>query len=274
MNKFIEYLLSTEVYYGEKFKNKHGGRKHNILLVCRHPLGDTVVESPFMRGIRRNYPHHHIMLICSPENYGLLEKCPYVDEVIPYDNKTDGHFYTTNLKRCKQFAAKYFADKSFDLAIIPSTCMAAIVEAWLVYFSHAKRRVSYTEKLNKRLHKEYMGAYDRYFTDILQGENLGHEVENNNAILKRLGLSTDNGAYELWADDNDKCAVDVLFNDEHLESDRIKCIVNLSTSTRSKDWPVERYIEVCKRIAKLYSVEFLLIGAGKSAREYGDRFLT
>ena len=230
-------------------------KKRSILLICRHPLGDTVVESPFIRAVRKQYPHHHIMMICAPENYNLVELCPYVDEIIPYSGKVEGNFYKTHLRQIHQFAKEHYADKDFDLAIISSTCMPSLIEAWLAYLTHAKRRVTFTEKLNAGLHREYMGAYDRYFTDVLESIGEVHEVENNNAMLRHLGIGITDDSYELWTDENDAQIVDRLWLEKKIDDNKTKIIVNLSTSSKSKDWPVERYIEVCRKVRETHDVE-------------------
>ena len=271
----MEYLLNTYVYYRDRNVSYGGAepKKRSILLICRHPLGDTVVESPFIRAVRKQYPHHHIMMICAPENYNLVELCPYVDEIIPYSSKVEGNFYKTHLRQIHQFAKEHYADKDFDLAIISSTCMPSLIEGWLAYLTHAKRRVTFTEKLNAGLHREYMGAYDRYFTDVLDSIGEVHEVENNNAMLRHLGIGITDDSYELWTDENDAQMVDRLWLEKKIDDNKTKIIVNLSTSSKSKDWPVERYIEVCRKVRETHDVEYILIGAGKTAREYGDIFL-
>lgn len=273
MNRYTEYLLNTYVYYKYKNINRNDENIKSILLICRHPLGDTVVESPFIRAVRKQYPKHYIMMICSPENYNLLEKCPYVDELIPYSGKVEGSFYRNHLKKIHVFAQKHYVNKRFDLAIILCTRMPALIEAWLVYFSGAKQRVTFSEKLNPSQHREYMGAYDRFFTDVLDSIGDVHEVENNNAMFKHLGIEVTDDSYELWTDENDGQIVDKLWKEKNIDDNKKKIIVNLSTSVRNRDWPVERYIEVCRAIREKYDVEYILIGAGKRAREYGDVFL-
>jgi len=275
MNRYMEYLLNTYVYYKDKNVSYGGSKlgKRSILLICRHPLGDTVVESPFIRAVRKQYPQHHIMMICAPENYNLVELCPYVDEIIPYSGKVEGSFYKTHLKQIHQFAKEHYADKDFDLAIISSTCMPSLIEGWLAYLTHAKRRATFTEKLNAGLHREYMGAYDRYFTDVLESIGEVHEVENNNTMLQYLGIEVTDDHYELWTDEKDAQTVTKLWREKEVDDNKTRIIVNLSTSSKSKDWPVERYIEVCRRVREHYDVEYILIGAGESAREYGDIFL-
>ena len=275
MNRYVEYLLNTYIYYKERNMSYGGGglKKKSILLICRHALGDTIVETPLIRAVRQQYPKHYIMMICAPENYNLVERCPYVDEIIPYSAKVKGNYHRSHLRQIRQLAREYYADKDFDLAIISSTCMPSLIEGWLAYLSHAKRRVTFTERLNADIHREYMGAYDRFFTDVLDSMGEVHEVENNNAMLAHLGIEVTDDSYELWTDEKDAQVVDELWQKKQVDDEKIKVIVNLSTSGKSKDWPVERYIEVCRAVREKYDVEYILIGAGKSAKEYGEVFL-
>lgn len=273
MNKYLAYLLAVRVRkYKKPPKASALKKEKGILLICRHPLGDTVTESPLLYGLRKAYPNYWITLVCSKENFNLLECCPYADEVIPYSSKTNKSFLKENLKRTYQFAEEYFACRKYELALIPSSCMPALIEAWLVHFSGAERRVTYSEKFNTIMHKEYMGAYDAYFTDSLFDDQLKHEVERNLDLLKVLGLNAENESLELWTNESDQERVRSLFREEDISEEILRVIVNLSTSAKSKDWPVENYIEVCAKLNRKYSLEYILIGAGETAEEYANIF--
>lgn len=273
MNKYLAYLMADIVRkYKKTPKARNLKKEKGILLVCRHPLGDTVMESPLLCGLRKAYPHHWITLVCSKENFNLLECCPHVDEIIPYSSKTDKSFLKDNLRRTYRFAKEHFACRKYELALIPSTCMPAIIEAWLVHFSGAERRVTYSEKFNPTMHEEYMGAYDAYFTDVLFDEQLRHEVERNMELLNVLGLDDKDNSLELWTDALDQEQGLSFFHEEGISDDGLKIIVNLSTSTKTKDWPVENYIAVCDKLNQKHSIEYILIGAGGTAREYANIF--
>lgn len=274
MNKYIEYFMATAVrmFIKKPAKCCPIEKKKGVLIICRHPLGDTVTESPFLRGIRGGFPEHHITIVCSKENYNLLEQCPYIDELLIYSSETKKSFLKENLKKTYQFAKEYLWKRSYDLAVIPSTSMPAIIEAWIVYFSGAKRRITYSEKFHLGMHAEYMGIYDRYFTDALYDCEIKHEVERNIGLLQYLHITEENDNLELWTDEVDYKVAHQLWENENIDDNALKIIVNLSTSSKTKDWPVERYVDVCRHLKQNYHIEYILIGAGNTAENYAQSF--
>lgn len=275
MNRYLEYIYSTwRRLKGPINKYKVGDEqeKKAILVVCRHPLGDTVLETPFIRELRRNYPEHWITVICSPMNKDLFVHCPYVDELIPYDDSAENHYFKTNYIRTLNFV-KERLDKEFEIAVIPSAYMPSITDVWIVYLSGAKKRIGYSEKLNPSQHHEYMGTYDKYLTDVLLFSGLKHEVLRNLDIITYLGGVVKEDSLQLWTDTRSEYYVEELFSKEDIDYNKIKMIVNLSTSLVSKDWPTERYIEVVKKLNKTFDLEYILIGAGNKAKEYASQFL-
>lgn len=276
LNKYVEYGLSRWIYYKYRnIKKKYYDKSNEswILIICRHPLGDTVVESSFIKNIANNFRDYKIFVVCSKQNYNLLEKCPYIDKLVIYDSSCNKSFYTTNLKRIKNFAKKNYFDKNFEYALIPSTCMAAIIEAWLAYFSGADKRIAYSENLNKKAHNEYMGMYDKFFSKILVGDVEQHEILSNNDIVKAIKKNAEiELGYYIWTDDKDTEIAQRYMSNAGIEDNKLKVIVNLSTSQKSKDWPIENYINLCNKLLQKYNIKYILIGAGEMAGEYADEF--
>ena len=273
MNKYVEYLMNRWIQ--GKYRPTAGGegKPKAILAICRQPLGDTVLASPLLKGLRQAYPNHHFTLVCSPENFNLVELCPYADEVLPYGSEVQGSYLRGHFHKALAFAKEHFAAYDYELAVIPSTGMPSLPEAWLAYFSGADRRFSYSEKFNPQMHKEFMGMYDNFFTVVHHDEKVEHEVERNTEIFELLELPKAEDKLELWTDDKDIAASRKIWQEKQVPDEKIKLLVNLSTSCPVKDWPVERYIEVCERLRSQYDISFILIGAGKTARSYGDTFL-
>lgn len=276
MNRYFEYVYSSYLRHKNKrvreFKERE--KEHAaILLVCRHPLGDTVLELPLIRELRYTYPSHWITVICAPSNRELFIHCPYINEVIVYDDRSKKHCFKTNYKYCQNFAKSELAKHYYELGIVPATYMASIVDAWLIYLSGANRRLSYSEKLNPANHHEYMGVYDNFFTDILSCNGMDHEVNRNLEFISYLGGKIHNNKLEIWTSKDDNQAVKDLFLKENIDLNKLRIIVNLSTSTLSKDWPTERYIAVVNLLRKNFDLEYILIGAGDTAECYAKQFL-
>ena len=273
MNKYVEYIWNLMILHREK-KQKRGQGKPAVLLICRQPIGDTLLASPLIRGMKRIYPEHHMILIASETNYSLLEKCPYADEVLVYEAKVQGSYLKSHLKKARAFAEKYFQGWDFEAAVIPSTGMPSLPEAWLAYFSGAKRRISYSERFNAVMHDEFMGAYDKYFTETPYDDEIRHEVESNVALLNLIQPGEYEDGLELWLTEEDKTEARRLASEAGILEKGLKVAVNLATSEPARDWPVERYGEVCRSLREKFpGISFVLVGAGARARAYGEVFL-
>lgn len=278
MNKYTEAAIAYLAYGCGKIYNI--SRRHReadiqrILVVRTDAIGDMVVTLPFLRELRKNYPYHRITLVCSPLVYNLVERCPYIDEVLIYRKQYSKHKYMTNFKTSICFADKYFRKRNYELAVVPSYASPdAYADAWLCFWAGAKRRIGYAEQVDDRKYDYYMGSINCYFTDLLDACMVAHEVEAPLELLRQLlhGSVTDESV-ELWTDEEDKKIVAGMFHSMRLGEGKIKIAVNLSTSNRTKDWPVDNYAEVCQYLQMKYPVELLLIGAGHDAEEYRDRF--
>ncbi len=270
MNRYLEYVYLALAR--QKAKRIRRAEGDGILIICRHPLGDTVTELPLIRGLKETFPHRRLVVVCSKLNYNMLEASPCIDKLFLYDDRAEKHYFKANLKRTFAFAKEHLWQEGITLAIAPSTCMPALIDAQLALFSGAAERITYPEELNEGLHREYMGSYDACFTKVLPDPGLIHEVEANLAILKTLGGDASNKEVPLWITEEDRARAEELF--QELPKGDVRYIaVNMSTSIRSKDWPVERYISVCKRLQERYKVAYLLIGAGDTAAAYAKTFL-
>lgn len=272
MNKYVEWTMNTWIYFKEKLHKRNADRyQPSVLLVTFHPLGDTVIESPVFKALRKNYPRHHIMVVCSKRNKELLEYCPYIDELLVYDNTTDKHFYQINLQRCYEFANKYFQKRHFELAIITSIFMPSIVEAWLIYLSHADRRASFSERLNPVMHREYMGSYDRFFTDVFFSHHQ-HDVLEYRKMLEILGCPMESDDYELWTTKEDGVIAKKIYLEEHIDKKKPICVVALNSSEKARDWSVKHYINVCNKLEEKYDIEYIVVGAGEQGQHDGNLF--
>ena len=274
MNRYLERFFDN--WYCAKYRRwkKHQGKqeRENILVICRRPLGDTLLCTPFFRELKRNRPDVDIDVICSPQNYNLLEKSPYIHQFFLFDDRVKKHYYIVNLKRCWKLAIETLQSRHYREAYVPSTYMSSMIDGWLAYFSGAEHRTAFSETMNPSAHRQYGGHYDRLFTKILDVEEPRHDVVCNLDILRSCGMEVQQDDCEMWIAEEDRAVVEKLWRAEQIPEHTVKVLVNLSTSITSKDWPVENYIAVCQRLQVRYPVTWILIGAGARAAEYSKRF--
>lgn len=271
MHRYLEYILTKVVCWKRKKAIPHGSGK-GFLVLIRYPLGDTMTVLPLLRELKRSFPATEITAVCAPSNKNLLAASPCIDRLLVYDDRAQKSYCRVNLRRTWDFAREYLWQTDIGAAIVPTTCMPSMVDAWLAFFSGASRRFSYTERTNKTNHRQYMGAYDALFTKILEAHGEAHEVERNLMLVSAAGGSVADTGMPVWLTEEDERCVDDLLAAANLPLDTRRVIVNLSTSHPSKDWPVERYVSVCRTLSARYPLSLLLVGAGKSAEKYAKTF--
>lgn len=274
MNKYLAAGLARLIYKKEKRKHSTGnihGTPQNILVIRADALGDMVCTTPFLRELRRNVPRAFITLVCNPGVYNLVELCPYVDEILTY--KPASGFFRV-LRETRAFADKHFRGRDYDLAIYLPYGAPEYFAAWLAFFSGAKKRLAYAERVSNSKKRAYIGAKDIYYTDLLHNDDraIRHEAACALHFLTYLQMSVQDDSYEIWTDEADERRVDELFAEEKIDVQARNIVVNLSTSEKSKDWPVEDYVQVCRELSRKYEISFILIGAGVTAEQYSREF--
>ena len=164
------------------------------MVVRLDEIGDIVLTTPFLRELRSLFPKSEITLIVKPEIYNLVEHCPYVNKIYTFEGKVNGLLsqYKRRFKIFK-FAKKYFADKRFDLAILPRWDTDIYDATHLIYLSGAKIRLGYSENVtdDKSIHNK---NYNDLLTDSIENIDLfecEHEVMKNLNIIKYIKSKQD-----------------------------------------------------------------------------------
>ena len=137
MNKYIEASISYLLYAVGKpyvwYKRRRfpAREKTRILVVRVDALGDMVLTLPFLRELRVAYPDAEITIVCSQLVLDLVEKSPYVDEVLvcPVVRHAK-HLFFHRLNECLTFVREVFRGRCFDLAFSPIS-VPNYINAWL-----------------------------------------------------------------------------------------------------------------------------------------------
>src|SRR5262245_30013994 len=57
----------------------------SILVVRNDGIGDVILTSPLLKGLRSTFPAARVTLVVRPAVRNLVELCPYVDEILVYN---------------------------------------------------------------------------------------------------------------------------------------------------------------------------------------------
>ena len=237
----------------------------NILVVRLDAIGDMIITSGFLRELRKNFPRARITLVVSPLAFPLVELCPYVNEVLIFDQKQFPKTFVDILSGLTDFCRKNFWRKRFSRAFLPqwgSDNFAALLMAWL---SGARERIGYGTSPAKSWLDDTNPAdeaRDNFLLtqNIITPRSIVTMVEKHFYVLEAAGLRVDETHMELFFGAEDfRRARELL---QVVPPNRKKVLLGLGAGSASRKYPVEKYLVALKTLLKKNLV-FVIVG-GKS----------
>jgi len=238
-----------------------GDAPRNVIVVRLDEIGDMVMFSPFLRGLRRGLPEARITLVVKPAVRDFVACCPYVDEVLAFDQSGGrARRFAALPWRAWRFGVRLRRGRRFDLAVLPRWDADYYYGAFVALWSGAARRVGYSERVTP--YKKIVNrGFDRLLTDVLDDRSVRHDIAHNAEMLRFLGIAPDGEALEAWADDSD-----AAFAEETLRAAGIgpeEMLVGIGPSgghSVLKQWPVERFAEVGWALREQHGARVLVFG--------------
>lgn len=234
----------------------------SALIVRLDEIGDVILTTPLLRELRRILPLAHITLVVAPHVAGLMQLCPYVNEVIAYECRTD----QLQWQRLRQhvsalkFARRNLWAQRYDLALLPRWDVDQDHAAFVAYFSGAKWRVGYSETVSEQKQRLNPGL-DRLLTHPLRDCEPKHEAEYSLALLPALGGTVQETHLELWTTAEDEAFAERVFQQAGLAPTEIVVALCPAGGTSPlKQWPVGRFIELGGWLQTEHGARLVLVG--------------
>ncbi len=219
----------------------------NILIVRLDNVGDFILTIPAIREIRMNYPSAFITLVVREKVYSVAELCPYVNEVLTFDEELISTNILEIVINVTDFAKKFLWRRSYDLAFN----FRYWDDAWrlntlfIMYFSGAPQRISYIggtidvpQKLN---------LTNVLLTDLFTiPKEINHDVARNLYLIKAFGLTVRNTNLEFWYNKTDLYRAKMLL--ANFGEGRIKVAVGIGASGAPRKYPIKKYLVAFKEI--------------------------
>jgi len=166
-------------------------------------IGDMILLTPALRGLKKNFPDCKMSMIVLPLVRELMERNPYLDEIIVYDKRN-----TQKGFRQMREMASYLRSKDFDTAIIlhPNSVKSAIL--------------AYMAGIHERIGLKLTGNGFFLTTKVKQRKNI-HEVKRYLDIIAPIAGTNLDDKLEFWGieQSDEEFARSILFrNDDANES--------------------------------------------------------
>jgi heptosyltransferase-2 len=239
-----------------------------MLVLQLADIGDVVLTSPFLRELRRCYPEAWISLVVQPGMHNLVEKCPYIDDIIPYDwgpsQKREKYLRGSPLWwiQATGIARKNLWKHPLDTAISnrwnEDPCQAASLI--LMYTSGASRRVAYRAISSQKMRYGWRD-FDRLITEGPVREIPKHEVEQQLDVLRYLGAEPEDTRLEVWISHEDKGFARKVLHESQIDQTNGLIAFAPGAAWVFRRWPAERFIELGKWLQDTYNVSVLIFAA-------------
>ncbi len=230
------------------------------ILVMRYRfIGDTVLTVPFLRNLREAFPGTRIDLMIEPFSGQVLEGCPYVDRVIPFEFKTI-HTYSAASERGKLAGYRYYwkliRNESYDAAFVLKRSLSS---ALLVWAAGVPRRIGFATEGRGML-----------LTDRVKYRHDQHEVENFLDCLRTVDAPISSKKLELWPSGEGEKKVKMLLDQAGWKTNDRKVIIHAAASLPAKQWPLDRFAAVMGVLRDRYHARFVYTGAKGDAGLYRE----
>jgi heptosyltransferase-2 len=241
----------------------------NILVIQLADIGDVLLSSPFLRELRRYRPRAWIRMVVQPAMVDLVEKCPYVDEVIPFrwrslkdwGNAFSGHprwwVQTTGLSARRLWSRRI--DMAISLRWNNDAPQAAALT--LMFTSGAPERVGYRDVPRDRIPCRVTDI-NRLLTRGPVRSYLRHEIELQLEILASLGAAPSDSQVEVWTGQEDEDFARDLLKQTGLAGDSPIIALAPGAAWPFRRWPTDRYIALGRWLQEAYGAKIAILAAG------------
>ncbi|HOQ05743.1 MAG TPA: lipopolysaccharide heptosyltransferase I [Anaerohalosphaeraceae bacterium] len=224
-----------------------------VLILKPSSMGDIVHALPVLAALRRARPKAHISWVVRTELAGLFECVSGVDELILFDRRTMGRWWTAAGVRETAAFLRRLRQGRYDLVLDLQGLLRSGLFAWL---SGCRVRLGLQEaREGARL----------FYTHTAPMPESAHIFDAYDALLKMLGMSIEPLEFGLRVGEQARQDADALLKAEGLAGRRYAVLAAGSAHGR-KCWPAERFARVAACLHREAGLAAVLVGtAGERA---------
>ncbi len=207
-----------------------------ILLLRHDRIGDMVVSTPLLKGLKRLYPSASITVLASERNHEVIINNPNVDEILIYR----GFFWFIREMRAREF----------DLAIDPFNSYE-LIQPLMTYLSGARYRMGFKEA-GREIFFNIKGP------GLYPSKNL---VDHLLDLLSCLGGSTKGLKPEIFLKEEEIEDAIRYLSDMGLNADSCIVAIHPGGYYPSQRWAPERFGQLAQGIVSRYKAGVIAFGS-------------
>lgn len=228
-------MKSVLFIYEEDIKMK----LDRVLFLNENQVGDVLLSTPVLKAFHEQYPQSYVAFYVSSDVAPLVAGLPFIDEVVIYDK---GDPIWPLLRKIFKYDAALMLDFKYRSAVMP-------------FFARIPVRAGIRYK---------RGLFMNYAVERDPQEVMHYEPKNFVGIIKRatgLEIELDEETarpYIAEASVSVKASVQKIFTS--INPKNMVVAIAPYTSCEGKNWPAERFAELCQRFGERHAVQFLITG--------------
>jgi heptosyltransferase-1 len=222
----------------------------NILVVNINWLGDAVFSIPVFKQLKKTYPQARTCCLCVPRVKEVLQHCPYVDQIIVYDERGRHRMVWHKLAlinhlRKEKFNAAFLLHRSTTRSL-------------MVYLAGISLRIGYGKAKGLLTHPVPMEPQDI------------HRCDYYLKVLEGYGIKVQDRSCELRLNANDVEALEQKLKKEGLKDKESFVVLNTGGNWDLKRWGADSFAMLAGRLAREFGLKIIFSGAPND-REYCRR---
>ncbi len=222
-----------------------------ILVVRNDRFGEFLLNIPALRALKETYPQARLIAVVNPYTRELAQDIAFIDEVIQWAREEHSLIERLRLIRTLR-------EKRIDIAVMLNPSQEFNI---VTYLSGIPIRAGYARKWgfllsHKMEDKKYLG--------------LKNEIEYNLELVDLIGAKTKDKSLFLNTDDS---AIRGLLDEYDIRKQDNLIAVHPFTSDPIKQWPMDNFIELAKRLAK-EGIKIIIVGGKDNLEKYPWLFET
>lgn len=218
----------------------------NILVVNVNWVGDVIFSTPVFKALKKTYPQARVCCLAVPRVREIIESCPYIDDVIIYDEEGEHRGLFKKLQLVLQLR-----QKKFNIAFL---LHRSLTRALLVYLANIPERVGYDTKGRGFLltHKVRPADKDRI-----------HRCDYYLHVIESFGMTVEDRTCELAVDDDHRSDIRRLLKENGIDDQDEVVVINPGGNWDLKRWPKEQFALLMAQISKERKAKIIVTGAKK-----------
>ncbi|MBU1045281.1 MAG: lipopolysaccharide heptosyltransferase II [Candidatus Omnitrophica bacterium] len=215
--------------------------KKRILIIKLGALGDVILISVALKAIRAKFPDAYISLLIKSEFKSIVQRCPYLDNLIVLKKNGWAHIFKQVFKIKKN---------DFDISI---DFQNNNLSHFISFAAGIKQRFGFRNKKLGFLLNEAT-AFTKPDCDPIT-----HQFK----MLKRLDIvQPKDMCLEIWIAQRDKEQIDIFLKDNWFNENQPLIGINPFASQRweTKSWDIESYAKLADRLSNKYHARIVFTG--------------